>query len=129
MNAGHEHLADVEQRLERALQAEAGRCSRREPPLLAAACRAPRRASVQPRSHAWRWAAAATVTMLLALPIRQCLHTASQRALCERPATVLPVIDRETLYAALPKIPAPTRPPPPGRLRAELVITAPAPFP
>ena len=120
-------LLAIEKRLRHALLAEADRWSRREPPRLAASCRA-RRQNRPPRSrYPWRWpaAAAAAALFLLLLPFLTSKQKNARQDVYSRPAVVSPSIDREALYAALPKIPEPTRPPRPLHVAADRVIVMP----
>lgn len=123
----NEQLTEVERLFARALRVEAARCARGEPPRLAAACRAPRPPRATARRHPWRWAAAAAALALLSLPLRQFQRHLPRREPLDPPASVTPEIDRAALYAALPKIPRPERPPAPLRLTPVLVIRPEAP--
>jgi len=101
---------------------EADRWARQEPPRLKAACCAPRQAKTfGQRRHPFLWAGTAAAAALLILNAVRMFHEAPRPV---RPAVVSNIMDRGALYAALPKIPAPPRPPAPVRLTADRVIMA-----
>ncbi len=108
-------LQTTEQRLKNALVEEANRWAQHEPKRLAAACRAPRQARSASRSPVlFRAVTAAGIVLLVAGSVALFLRDARLRQSANRPAVVTPVADCKALYAALPKIPAPPRPPPPA---------------
>lgn len=117
MSAGTKSEASLqraEQRLKKALVEEAERWTRSEPQRLAAACRTPRQAVAQRRFPLGYWAtAAAGVSLLTAGLAALLIRDTRLPQSVSRPAVVTSVIDREALYAALPKIPALPRVPPP----------------
>ena len=121
MKPDTEPLQQIEQRLRRMLVQEAGHWAEREPTRLKAACRAPRQTKTfGQRRHPFLWAGTAAAAALLILNAVRLFHEAPNPV---RPAVVSNIVDREALYAALPKIPVPARPPAPVRLTADRVIT------
>lgn len=114
----------VEQRLRRALEIEADRWTQQEPPRLKAACCSKRQATAcRQRRHPFLWAgtaAAAGFLFLSAMRIYQGAFSLSDSNV--RPAVVSNIVDREALYDALPKIPAPARPPALVRLSVGRII-------
>ncbi|MDD5707097.1 MAG: hypothetical protein PHR35_14330 [Kiritimatiellae bacterium] len=127
-NAGHipDGLTECEKRLRRAFQLEAARCALVEPLRLAAACRAvsQRGRPYAGARHAVAWACALAAVLAIALFVglryRQSVVPSRPRAssLCLKSGQV----DVEALYAALPRIPPPVRPPPPIRLVPDIVV-------
>jgi len=126
MKPDTEPLPQIEQRLRRMLVQEAGLWSEREPQRLKAACRATRQAKTfGQRRHPLLWAGTSAAAASLVLCAARMFHEKTILPDCSvRPAVVSNIVDREALYAALPKIPVPTRPPAPIRLFAERIPVA-----
>lgn len=113
MKFDEEQFQQVEQRLRRALTHEANRWTQQEPTSLRAACRSNRQASAcRKRRHPFLWAGTAAAAGLLVLLAMRIYYSAFNLPDSHiRPAVVSNIVDCEALYNALPKIPAPARPP------------------
>lgn len=117
-----------EARLRSALKQEATYWQDREPVGLGQRCRMISRepCSPTPVRLVWAWGVGCVAAAMVVIAVL-IMRPHCPPAFVDTPAVVRTLTDTSALYAALPRIPPPTRPPAPVHLVADTVMVVPSP--
>lgn len=121
-------VEEVEARLRSALKQEAAYWQDREPVGLGQRCRMISREQcfATPVRLVWTWGVGCAAAAMLVIGIL-IMRTPCPVEFADAPAVVRTLTDTSALYAALPRIPSPDRPPAPVHLVADTVMVIPSP--